>query len=91
MNNNDKARKLCDLLVSADKGEFIQEDVENALLSMAYWKDEQFAKEKQALIDNACEWLKTNMYEGTCEQILSKKPYPFMKDFIDAFKKAMEE
>lgn len=63
----------------------------DALIEMAEWKDEQFAKEKQQLIEKACEWLKTNMYEGTCEQILSKKPYPFMQDFINEFKKAMEE
>ena len=42
-------------------------------------------------IEKACKWLKNNMYEGTCEQILSKKPYPFMQDFINEFKKAMEE
>lgn len=41
-------------------------------------------------LDKACEWLKSNMYEGTCEQILSKKPYPFMRDFINEFKQAME-
>ena len=26
------------------------------------WKDEKFAKEKQALIDKACEWLRNNSY-----------------------------
>ena len=46
--------------------------------------------QKQALIDKTCEWLKANMYEGTCEQILSKKPYPFMSDFINEFKQAMK-
>lgn len=28
---------------------------------LAEWKDEQFAAEKQALIDKACEWLKGNV------------------------------
>jgi len=46
--------------------------------------------QKQQLIEKACEWLKTNIYEGTCEQILSKKPYPFMRDFITDFKQAMK-
>lgn len=35
-------------------------EITDALLKMAEWKDEQFAKEKQALIDKACEWLKEN-------------------------------
>ncbi len=46
--------------------------------------------QKQALIDKACEWLRNNMYEGTCEQMLSKKPYPFMRDFIEEFKQAVK-
>lgn len=41
-------------------------------------------------LDKACEWLRRNMYEGTCDQISSKKPYPFMKDFIEEFRQAME-
>jgi hypothetical protein len=46
--------------------------------------------QKQKLIDKACEWLRRNMYEGTCDQISSKKPYPFMKDFIEELRQAME-
>jgi hypothetical protein len=53
------------------------------------------AKEKvtttDAFINKACEWMRNNMYEGTCEQILSKKTYPFVEDFIDEFKQAMKE
>lgn len=44
----------------------------------------------RTMIDKACEWLRRNMYEGTCDQISSKKPYPFMKDFIEEFRQAME-
>lgn len=58
--------------------------------AVANAKDEDFKAEKQALIDKACEWLRKNMYEGTCEQMLSKKPYPFMSDFINEFKQAMK-
>ncbi len=65
-------------------------DIMNALLNMANWKDEQLESEKQQWIDKACEWLRKNTYEGTCEQILSKKPYPFMSDFINEFKNAMK-
>ena len=35
-------------------------DCYTAAMKMAEWKDEQFAKEKQSLIDKACEWLKEN-------------------------------
>lgn len=30
------------------------------------------------------------MYEGISGQMLSKKPYPFMSDFIEEFKQAMK-
>ena len=79
----------------------------DALIEMAEWKDEQpkeincgkvlqlrrgaYKKGYDKAIEKACEWLKNNMYEGTCEQMLSKKPYPFMQDFINEFKNAMEE
>lgn len=62
-----------------------------ACLEITQWKDEQFKAEKQALIDRGCEWLRDNMYAGTSGQMLSKKPYPFMRDFVEDFKKAMEE
>lgn len=44
----------------------------------------------KTMIDKACEWLRRNMYEGTCDQISSKKPYTFMKDFIEDFRQAMK-
>lgn len=63
----------------------------NLAMAVAQAKDEEkFKAERQALIDKACEWLRNNMYEGTCEQMLSKKPYPFMSDFIEEFKQAMK-
>lgn len=62
----------------------------NIAMAVAQAKDEEIKAEKQALIDKACEWLRKNTYEGTCEQILSKKPYPFMSDFINEFKNAMK-
>lgn len=34
--------------------------------------------------------MRNNMYEGTCEQILSKKTYPFIGNFIEEFKQAMK-
>ena len=39
------------------------EECYDSAMEMARWKDEQFAKEKQALIDNVCEWLKNNIHD----------------------------
>ena len=33
------------------------EECYDSAMEMARWKDAQFAKEKQALIDKACEWV----------------------------------
>jgi hypothetical protein len=79
----------CDL-VSAIKFSEHNQTCFNLAMAVAQTKDEDAKAEKQALIDKACEWLRYNMYEGTCEQMLSKKPYPFMSDFIEKFKQAME-
>lgn len=49
-----------------------------AALEAMEWKDERFAKEKQALIDKACEWLKENY------------PYYFETDIEKEFVNAMK-
>lgn len=71
------------------------------IMAMAQWKDEQFAAEKQALIDKACEWLKDNF--ETQSEIVGYSPargrvrYCVSKDFIvvsemiDRFRKTIEE
>ena len=56
MTNEEKTKALVDELG------IIYTDCERAtikelLMEMAEWKEEQFAKEKQALIDKACEWV----------------------------------
>lgn len=48
------------------------------LAMMAELKDKQFAQEKQALINKACEWLKENY------------PYYFEIDIEEEFRKAMK-
>lgn len=98
MTNEEKAREIANncstTIVGAEVSDetyiTTEPDCYTAAMSMAQWKDEQLEAEKQALIDKACEWLRNNMYEGTCEQMLSKKPYPFMSDFIEEFKQAMK-
>lgn len=88
MTNEEKAKELADYY--AGETDYNERAAYDAAYAMAQWKDEQLEAEKQALIDKACEWLRENTYEGTCEQILSKKPYPFMRDFINEFKNAMK-
>lgn len=57
------------------------------LMLMAEFKDKQFAKEKQELIDKAAEWLKNNIhdYYMTCEF-----EQWFDEMFVD-FKEAMKD
>jgi hypothetical protein len=55
------------------------------LAMMAELKGKQFAQEKQALIDKACEWLKENVSKH-CHGY-----YTFHKELmIEEFKQAME-
>lgn len=51
----------------------------NAALTMAERKDEQFAKEKQALIDKACEWLSIHDNYSTPTHILVEQLREAMK------------
>ena len=60
------------------------------LMEMAQWKDEQFAEEKQTLIDKGCEWLRYNKEHPLigCED-----PYLIgflTEEFIMEFRKAIE-
>lgn len=59
-------------------------------MKMAKWKDEDFAKEKQSLIDKACEWLKDNKEHPLigCED--TDLSGFLTEEFIADFRKAME-
>lgn len=62
---------------------YSDEECYNSAMEMARWKDEQFAKEKQALIDKACEWVTTyfkDLVGYNCSGEL-------IKDFEKALKK----
>lgn len=62
----------------------------SSAMDMAQWKDEQFAKEKQALIDEACEWLRYNKEHSLigCED--SCLIGFLTEEFIMEFRKAIE-
>lgn len=51
-----------------------------AAMTMAKRKDEQFEKEKQSLIDKACEWMSSHL----------QMQYDGFSSFINDFRKAME-
>ncbi len=57
--------------------------IKKLLMEMAEWKDEQFAKEKQALIDKACEWV-TPYFKDLVGYNCSGE---LIKDFEKALKK----
>lgn len=64
--------------------------IKKLLMEMAEWKDEQFTKEKQALIDKGCEWLRYNKEHPLigCED--SCLIGFLTEEFIMEFRKAME-
>lgn len=91
MTNEEKAKRTYPYFEDMNDIEIVQTNAKRlGFIAGCEWKDVQLEAEKEALIDKACEWLRYNMYEGTCEQMLSKKPYPFMSDFIEEFKQAMK-
>ena len=60
-----------------------EEECYVSAMEMAEWKDEQFAKEKQALIDKACEWV-TPYFKNLVGYYCSGE---LIKDFEKALKK----
>lgn len=63
MTNEEKVEALVDelgIILGIIYTENSRAIIKKLLMQMAQWKDEQFAKEKQALIDKACEWLRYN-------------------------------
>ena len=62
MTNEEKAREIARFnrefySTGGTSHKYSDEECYNSAMKMAEWKDEQFAKEKQALIDKACEWV----------------------------------
>ena len=58
-------------------------ECEKASLEMAKWKDEDFAKEKQSLIDKACRWLQKHIND----YLVKGRDIDYMfDDFCEAMK-----
>ena len=65
---------------------FIREDLYDAAMEMAEWKEKQ-------MIEKACEWLNNNTITSTNGYVVyTASSYDINKEeFIESFKKAMEE
>ena len=89
MTNEEKAKHLASREMYGGFTLAEQNAAYDAAMAMAEWKDEQFAQERQQLIDKACEWIKDNInsyldwYDwGKCR--VGKD------ELIDDFRKAMK-
>ena len=93
MTNEEKVEALVDelgIILGIIYTENSRAMIKKLLMKIAEWKDEQFAKEKQALIDKACEWLRYNKEHPLigCED--SCLIGFLTKEFIMEFRKAIE-
>lgn len=69
---------------------------EKTAVEMAQWKDEQFTKQKQALIDKACELLEYIIFDKVDVLLYDDNDIEFVKtisgkEFADIFQKVMKE
>lgn len=73
--NEEKAKEIAENQFSwysdFDDVNSFEECYESAM-AMAQWKDEQFAKEKQQLIDNLREVLSAHMHGGEIDEVLAE-------------------
>lgn len=81
MKNKEKAKDMTRCLWYPQK--CTEDDIQNMLIEMAEWKDEQFQEEKKKWLDKACEWI-----EPVFKNLAG---YNCGGDLINDFKKAMEE
>lgn len=76
--------------------EFFNENLYNGILIGARWADEN-PKEGLVSIDKACEWLRNELFEDPAEPNpyylydVKSKTHNYLDDFIQNFRKAMEE
>ncbi len=103
MTNEEKSQEICEKN-KRFKVECSSLECYLSAMDMAKWKDQQLKEQrriirkhwegwadeqKQQLIEKACKWLEENIYHRVYE-CGDKLGFP-TADFIEAFKKAMEE
>lgn len=62
MTNDEKANKIARDMLPYNNAEY--HACYNSAMKAMQWKDEQFAKEKQQLIDEACKWLEVKVNDS---------------------------
>lgn len=85
--NEEKAREIANNCSTVIVGAEVSDetyittvpDCYTAALAMAKWKDEEFAKEKEALINKACEWLSIHDNYSTPTHVLVEQFQQAMK------------
>lgn len=85
MKNEEKAKEIAESYYMPDTG-FDREDLYDAEMEMAKWKDEQHSKEKKQLIDAAGGWLKENIHD----YYLTNEFEQWFDDMFEDLKKEME-
>lgn len=80
MTNEEKAKDITKCLWFPQK--CTESDIQNMLMVMAQWKDEQAAKEKRQWIDEACEWFWEQSFGGWIEEPTDE----LIEEFVKAMK-----
>lgn len=81
MTNEEKAKQIADAYAAEEARVLIYSDT----MKMAQWKDSEFEKEKQQLIDDACEWWKNELTYPT----MTQTEIDYIQEKIENFKNAM--
>lgn len=90
MTNVDKALEI--ISGQAPKTKYRSTAAYNGALEMAKWKDEQFAKQKKLLIDEACNFVATYCFEHPhCKDVLQIEGFGSLDNFLSEMQKALTE
>ena len=92
MTNDEKARELSDSRHCI--GLTCEQCRDIVAIKMAQWKDEQFAAQKNELIENACSWLENIIFDKVDALFYDDNDIEFVKtvsgkEFADIFRKAI--
>lgn len=94
MTNEEQAAILSGRALGFSDG--ITKEKYDIAMKMAQWKDQEFAKQKQALIDKTCSWLENIIFDKVDALFYDDNDIEFVKtvsgkEFADIFRKSMEE
>ena len=90
MIDEEKAKALVDEL-GINYTDCHRATIKKLLMDMAEWKEEQFVKEKQALIDKACKWVDTYFKDLVATYFKDLVGYYCSGELIKDFEKALKK